>query len=161
MTAVTAVRGNNDHDVHISLCELRFNEQSSSFEVAIKIFIDDLELAMRKEGVANLYIGTPNEKENAGDAIASYLNHHFSIEIDGHKLAPVFIGKEVTDDQLAVWCYVEYKKDLSGADKCVLTNRILFDLYADQRNIMDIRMGQSHKDYTILESGKTSWSYNF
>src|SRR5688572_25411157 len=48
--------GDHDHDIHLSLCELRYNEQSAAFEVAIKIFIDDLEAAIGKEGITELRI---------------------------------------------------------------------------------------------------------
>ncbi len=151
----------DDHDLHLSLCELRFNEKSSSYEVAIKIFIDDLELAIGKKGVKGLKIGTPNENASANDHITSYLDTHFSIKIDGVRLKVDFIGKEITDDKLAVWCYVEYSQNTSHPRKCILSNRILLDVYNDQRNIMDIKLSKTHKDYTILEAENTSWSYSY
>lgn len=147
------------HDLHLSLCELRFNEESSTFEVAVKIFIDDLELALQKDGISNLYIGTDRESELANEVIASYINKHFTIDIDGVRLTADFIGKEITEDLFAVWCYIEFKKPAKGNSKCVMSNRILLDIYADQRNIMDIRMSQTHKDYTIMENGRSTWSY--
>ncbi|MDQ3015558.1 MAG: hypothetical protein M3R25_02395 [Bacteroidota bacterium] len=152
---------NNDHDIHLSMCELRYNEQSSTFEVSIKIFIDDLELALKKYGVSNLRIGTPDESEIAEEHISTYLNQQFTIDIDGHRITPTFVGKEVTEDMLAVWCYLEYKTDVSRDSKCILSNRVLFEVHDDQRNIMDIRMGRSHKDYTILDSTHTTWNYTF
>lgn len=150
----------NDHDIHLSICELRFNEENASFEVAIKIFIDDLEKAIQQDGPKDLRIGTSQESAMADEAIAYYLDKHFSIEIDGIKLKPDFIGKEVTDDMLAVWCYIKYPGMTSGK-KCLLSNNILLDIYEDQRNIMDIRMSKTHKDYTILASGKNTWVYNY
>ena len=161
LSLVHAVSGNKDHDIHLSMCELRFNEQSSTFEVAIKIFIDDLEMALKNHGVTNLHIGASNESEVAEEHIASYLHQQFTIDVNGQRIKPVFVGKEVTDDMLAVWCYLEYKTDASRASKCTFTNRVLLDVHADQRNIMDIRMGRSHKDYTILDSTHPTWSYTF
>jgi len=143
------------------MCELRFNKESSSFEVAIKIFIDDLEVAIKKEGYPALNLGSNKENELAEEHLASYLDKYFSIEIDGKKWTPHFVGKEISEDFQAVWCYVEYSGDISKAQKCTLTNRILLDIYSDQRNIMDIRMSKSHKAYTILEPGRSSWSYTF
>lgn len=152
---------NQDHDIHLSLCELRYNEQSYSFEVSIKIFIDDLETAISKESASQLRIGTSNEAPETDEMIASYLNKSFSIEIDGIKLKASFLGKELTDDMLAVWCYVEFPVKKTQPQKCVLTNRILFEIYDDQRNIMDIRMNKSHKDYMIFERGRNTWSYTY
>ena len=157
----SAWHASEDHDIHLSLCELRYNEASSAFEVAVKIFIDDLEKAIEKEGASHLQIGSDQEDALADEHIARYLDKFFSITVDGTRLKPEYLGKEMTDDRLAVWCYVEYSKDVHGALSCTFSNRILLDIYDDQRNIMDIRMSKSHKDYTILESGKSTWSYKF
>jgi hypothetical protein len=151
----------DDHDIHVSLCELRWNEESSAFEVSIKIFIDDLELALSKEGAQGLFIGSAKETANANEHIAAYLKKHFRIELDGVLLEPEFLGKEVSEDFLAVWCYVEFSGKVSKAKKCVLSNDILLEMYDDQRNIMDIRMTRNHKEYTIFQPGRSTWSYTF
>ena len=155
------VRAGEEHSLHLSLCELRFNESSSTFEVAIKIFIDDLELAIEKEGIKGLKIGADKEDELVDEHIAAYLDKYFIIDVDGNKLKGHFLGKEISDDLIAVWCYVEFPKKSSASKKCTLTNKVLLDIYDDQRNIMDIRMSKSHKDYAIFEEGKSSWTYTY
>jgi hypothetical protein len=149
------------HDMHVSMCELRFVEETSTFQVSIKVFIDDLEVAMKKEGLPPLYLGIPKENELAEEQIASYLNKYFTIDIDGKKWQAKFIGKELSEDYLAVWCYLEYSGEINKAQLCTLTNRILLDIYDDQRNIMDIRMNKTHKAYTILDPSHPSWNYTF
>ncbi|MEO5907159.1 MAG: DUF6702 family protein, partial [Saprospiraceae bacterium] len=64
-TCMPQVIAVHDHDIHISLSELRFNEETHSFEVSIKIFIDDLEKALKKDGATDLYIGTNQESDLA------------------------------------------------------------------------------------------------
>ena len=160
LTAGSPIIANDRHDIHLILCELRFNEATASFEVSIKVFIDDLELAMAKDGVKGLKIGTPSEDPLADEHITAYLNKHFYIDIDGARLKANFLGKEFTEDLIAIWCYVEFPAP-PAAKKCLLSNNILLDLYDDQRNIMDIRMSKTHKDYTILASGKNTWVYNY
>ena len=155
------VSAGKTHDIHISVCELRWNEVSGAFEVSIKIFIDDLEFALSKEGAPGLFIGTAKEIKEANEYIAAYLRKHFIIDIDGKRLTPDFLGKEISEDFLAVWCYVEFPAQVSRASKCILSNDILLDLYADQRNIMDIRMSKSHKDYTIFQPGRSTWNFTF
>lgn len=149
------------HDIHVSVCELRWNEESGAFKVAIKIFIDDLERALSIGGAPGLFIGTPKESGEANRYIASYLQKHFTIDVDGNRLVPDFVGKEISDDLLAVWCYVEFPAKMSRSKKCTLSNDILLELYDDQRNIMDIRMHKAHKDYTIFQPGRSTWTYTF
>jgi hypothetical protein len=149
------------HDVHISMCELRFNEETSTFQVSLKIFIDDLEVALKKEGLPSLSLGTPKENADANEIITSYLDKYFKIEMDGKKLPLRFDGKEISEDFQAVWCYLEFKDELTHPRMCKLTNNILLDIFSDQRNIMDIKMNKSHKAYTILSPGQNTWTYTF
>lgn len=149
------------HDIHVSLCELRWNEDSDAFEISLKVFIDDLELALSKQGVSGLYIGTEKETKDANTRIADYINKHFKITVDGAKLTPEFLGKEVSEDYQAVWCYFQFPADLFQARKCTISNDVLLEIYDDQRNIMDIRMDESHKAYTIFQPGNSTWNYTF
>lgn len=149
------------HDIHVSVCELRWNEASGAFEVAVKIFIDDLERALTMEGAPGLFIGTPKENAEASRYIGAYLQKHFTIDVDGIRLTPDFVGKEISDDLLAVWCYIEFPAKISRSKKCTLSNDILLELYDDQRNIMDIQMNKTHKDYTIFQPGRTTWTYTY
>ena len=116
---------------------------------------------MKKEGFPPMDLGSPKENELAEEQITTYLNKYFSIDIDGKKWPANFIGKELSEDYQAVWCYVEYAGEFNKAKHCTLTNRILLDIYDDQRNIMDIRMNKTHKAYTILDPAQPSWKYTF
>jgi hypothetical protein len=149
-----------EHDIHVCLSEIRWNPQTLSFEVAVKIFIDDLELALSRDKVEGLLIGSPNESAEADAHIAGYIKKHFSILLDGVSLPGEMIGKEVAEDYQAIWCYIEFE-GFSAPKKCTISNTILFELYDDQRNIMDIRMTSGHKDFRIFDPDQHSWTYTF
>ena len=148
------------HDIHVSISEVRWNEETSSFEVAVKIFIDDLELALKQDGITGLSIGTPKESADAHTHISAYLKKHFKIELDGVVLDHDFLGKEMSEDLQAIWCYIEIKTPGAFVRNVKLTNDILLELYDDQRNIMDIRMNKQHKAYTILSADQRTWTYS-
>ena len=149
-----------DHDLHVSVAEVKWNAESTSFEVSIKIFIDDLEKTLSGELISGLQIGTPKESTEANDIITAYLDKHFHISLDGIRLPSQFVGKETTEDYQAIWCYIEFP-GLKDPKQCMVSNDILFELFDDQRNILDIRMTSSEKAYIILEPGKSTWSYTF
>ena len=149
------------HPIHVSLCELRYNEEAASFQVSLKIFIDDLEVAIKKEGYPPLNLGAATESELTQQNLAAYIDKNFFIELNGHKVESHFVGKELSDDYLAVWCYMEYPATISKSEICTITNRVLLDLYTDQRNIMDIKMNSTQKEYTIFDSSTNSWSYTY
>ena len=150
-----------DHDIHISVSEVTWKSESASFEVSIKIFIDDLETGLMKAGQGTgLKIGTEKESAKSDDIITAYLDKHFHINMDGIQLPVEWVGKETTEDYKAIWCYISYP-GIRDPKKCTISNDILFEIYDDQRSIMDIRMTSTHKAYTIFEPGKSSWSYTF
>ncbi|MEO6131496.1 MAG: DUF6702 family protein [Saprospiraceae bacterium] len=149
------------HPIHVSICELRYNEANSSFQVSLKIFIDDLEVAIKKEGYPPLGLGSGTDNEDTQTYLASYLDKYFYIDIDGKKLTPHLEGKEVSEDFLAVWCYLDFTATVSRGQKCTITNRVLLDMYSDQRNIMDIRMSKTQSTHTIFDPFDNSWSYTF
>jgi hypothetical protein len=149
-----------DHPIHVSVTEVKWNATSSTFEASVKIFIDDLESSLMKEKVSGLHIGTEKEADGADDIILNYLNEHFLISMDGIRLPAQWVGKEISDDYAAIWCYVEFP-GIKNPKACTISNDILFELYDDQRSIMDITMSSADKVYTIFEPGKSSWSYTF
>ena len=69
------------------------------------------------------------------------------------------MGKELSEDKIAVWCYLEFPAQALRGVKFLLANKILLDVYDDQRNILDIRMSRLHKDYAILEGENYIWTY--
>jgi hypothetical protein len=153
--------GFTPHDIHISVCELRYNESTDAFEVSLKIFIDDLELALARDGVTGLGIGTPKELPAANDKIAAYLSKHFKIQLGGQVLSHEFLGKEISEDYLAVWCYIQLKANPAAGQQCSVTNDILFEMYDDQKTLMDVRMTKTHKEYVILQPDKATWNYTY
>ena len=91
------------HDIHVSRTEVNYDTQTSSVQVTVHLFIDDLEKSL--EGRKNL--------------------------------KPTFIGKELSEDQIAFYCYLEYP--INGlAKELGIKNNILTELYSDQKNMVFI-----------------------
>jgi len=161
LSPISSLYSTEAHPIHVSICELKYNESASAFQASIKIFIDDLEVAVMKEGYPSLNLSAKPENENTESNMADYINKYFTIKLDGQNLEAKFVGKEISDDFLAVWCYIEFPATVSKGQKYTITNRVLLDLYSDQRNIMDIRMNNTQKEYTIFDPSNSSWSYTY
>ena len=140
---------------------MKYNESASAFQVSVKIFIDDLDVAVQKEGYPSLHLDAKQENKNTEEYLAAYINKYFTIKLDGQNLEAKFVGKELSDDFLAVWCYIEFPASISKGQKYTISNRVLLDIYSDQRNIMDIRMNSTQKEYTIFDPSNSSWSYTY
>ncbi len=141
------------HDLHLSKAQVHYNVQSESFEVSMHIFIDDLELAMQEANLENPRIATNREHEKADSLIHVYLDKHFSVVADGKKVNFEFLGKEDSDDLLAIWCYLEGTQ-IPKPDQLSIANRILVDLYDDQKNILAFT-SDFRKEFFMFDDKKT------
>jgi hypothetical protein len=126
------------HAFHLSKAEVFYNENNRSLEISLHLFIDDLEAAMQNSGIPNPYISTSKEVENADSLISSYLTHHFNIAVDGRNVQFNFLGKEDSDDLIAIWCYLE-GQEIINPKEIKIQNKLLVDLFDDQKNIVSFR----------------------
>lgn len=126
------------HDIHVSKCEIQLNEETSSLEVATQIYLDDLQSILSKHGADNLHLCTNRESKDADTFLKAYLEQKLQISADGKSLAHHFVGKEPSEDQIAVWCYIELKVP-AGFESLKVKYDVLMDLYDDQKNIVNIK----------------------
>lgn len=121
------------HDVHVSKSEINYDVASKTIQLTTHIFIDDLEKAIVKSGRPNPNIGLKSELANADEIVAEYVSSKFVI----NKYSADFLGKELSDDHIAVYCYfeIELKSDLRSI---TFDNNVLHDIYEDQKNIVSI-----------------------
>lgn len=140
----------DDHAIHVSKCEIQFNEDAKTLEVAAQIYVDDLQSSLIKMGAPDLHLCTDRESKQADSAIARYLENNLQIEADGKGLKSTFIGKEPSEDHIAVWCYLEFKSPPTFKSLKVKYD-VLMDLYDDQKNIVNIKV-KDKKGYLLLHS---------
>lgn len=139
------------HDFHTSLAEMEYNQQSKTFEVALRVFTDDLENALKvNNNGAKVVVSNTTE---ADSHIARYISNNFQL-LDKKKQAKAFklIGKEIEGD--VTWIYFE----LSGVDKLEglnLVNKVLIESFSDQKNIVNINY-KGNKNSFLLDTEKAS-----
>ena len=98
----------NLHAFHVSVCEVYHNSNTHSLEISIKIFIDDLELAIQNQGNADFTLVSFNKKNVSDTPLKKYITDRFKIKINSNPIELNLVGYEINDD--AVLCYFEGKK---------------------------------------------------
>lgn len=149
-----------DHDFHVSKCLVEYNEAERALQVSMHIFIDDLEEALRRQGADQLFICTEREAADAETHLQRYLQQNFRLQANGAPVAYEFLGKEISDDLAAVWCYLE----VTGVDRLeqlTVTNRILTEVYDDQKNIVSVFGPGDRKGLLLFQRGKDTESVQF
>lgn len=124
-------------------------------QVTVHLFIDDLEKSLVRSGHKALKLGQHNEAEQADDAIGQYLEQHCTLLAGNKVLKPTFIGKELSDDQIAFYCYLEYT--ISGTlQELNIKNNILTELYSDQKNLVFVTKNKKRVANFLFDSEQYS-----
>ena len=154
------IKGVSAHEFHISKCAIEYNEKENALQMTLHIFIDDLEEALRLQGADNLFICTEKESDKAEEYIYKYLQQKLKISLDDKAVNYTFVGKEVSEDLIAVWCYLEVE-NIQPFTKLYVKNQTLLEAFDDQKNIVSIRGPKNRKGYLLFNSAKNEDTLNF
>ncbi len=151
MAAVSA------HPFYVSLCQIDFNGQNRSLEISVKIFTDDLQTALRRRGIENLFLGGQGENPESNKYISGYLNDNLSISVDGKPLKISFLGKDHEDG--ATWCFLEVP-NVGTFSNIAITNPMLIETFEGQSNLILVTLN-GRTQSLLLKKGNTSGSLSF
>ncbi|MBK9736121.1 MAG: hypothetical protein IPO92_14655 [Saprospiraceae bacterium] len=141
------------HAFHISRTEINYDVQSGDIQIASHIFIDDLENGLALSGVKDIRLCSPKESIEADHILEQYANSKLKITLNGVVMPAKLIGKEQSKDLLAVWCYLEIS-NVKNVHQLNIENKILIDLYNDQKNITEVTKNKKRVLFTIFDSEK-------
>lgn len=134
----------NEHPIYVSIAEVDYFTEKREIQVALKIFTDDLEKAIRKEG-KKVNLDTPKEIKTADIYIKNYLKDKFKIKVNEKENLPInYVGKEYIDD--ATWMYFSYKTP-KRVKTITIKNSVITELYPSQKNLTHLK-----KDRIIIDS---------
>ena len=148
------------HAFHVSKCQVEYNEGEQALQISLNLFIDDLEEALRRQGAGKLQLCTPREAPDAENHLQRYLRRHFIIRVNGKALDYTFIGKEISEDQAAVWCYLEIT-NVQKFRELSVTNNLLLEVFEDQKNIVSIAGPGKKQGVLLFQEGKETESLTF
>ena len=137
----------NTHAFHVSVCEIYHNQDTQALEITMKIFLDDLELAVQQSGVESFNLMDVDEEAVDSESLKNYLLSRFEISTNSKVRQLDFVGFEYDDD--ALLCYLEGKK-VKKFNQIVIRNEVITEIYEDQINLTHLQSGES------LKSIKTS-----
>src|SRR5687768_3885158 len=122
------------HRYHTSVTRLEYNAEERLAEITVQTFADDVEAALSKRsGPAGNVRLDGSERTNA--LVLGYLRNVLAIRSGDTELELQWIGMELKGH--TVWIYLQAKAP-DGLAKTSLRNTLLFDLFTDQINIVNI-----------------------
>jgi hypothetical protein len=150
---------NSTHDFHLSRCEINYEANTGDLQVAAHIFVDDLENAIALTERKDLFIATDKESKDCDKFIESYINKNLQLKINGKAYPAEMLGKELSKDKIAIWCYLEIT-GMRGLKNVEIENKILTELFNDQKNLVDFTVNKKKKYFTVFDSKKVTEKYN-
>lgn len=146
-----------NHPIYLSIAEVDYFTEKREIQVALKIFTDDLEAAIRKEG-KKMYLDTPKEIKDADVYIEKYLKKTFNIKVNGKESLPInYVGKEHLDD--ATWMYFSYKTP-KRVKTITIKNSVITELYDSQKNLTHLKKDRITIDSKHFTKKRSTATFN-
>lgn len=128
------------HDFHLSTTEVTQNPTAQKTEWLIRVFQDDLELALQKQFATKIDL---QQQTLTNDQLKKYFNKHLLVKRSNQTIAVHYLGYELQEQ--SCWLYLE-----TNIVKLPITVRAtwLQELYDDQKNLLRFQFSESRTFYT-------------
>lgn len=131
---------NAAHPFHVSIAEVKYNGESKSLEIALRVHPTDLETMLRQRTDKPIDLDTT---ENVDELILDYLTDVFAVKpAKGDTAKFKWVGKQV--DVKHAWLFFECPLP-DGTAGVEFTNRIFFKILSDQVNTITLEDGEFKK----------------
>ena len=142
------------HDFHVSVTDMEHNANNKSVEISHRLFIDDLENALKKfHKTEDIDTYNPSDPYKLDSLIGEYLKAKVFVNIDGKDSKFNYLGSEVESD--ARWCYYEIL-EVESVSSVEVTNVALMDIFEDQQNIIHFKFNNKTKSYKLDRDTKST-----
>lgn len=124
------------HPLHVSVTEIEYNEKVKALQIISRIFIDDLETAIRARiQKPELDLMNPKNGLTTKGLVGEYLKDHLKVRLDGKPQSITLLGFE--EENFALICYIEIEnvKDFKTIE---VTNTVITEAYDDQSNLVHV-----------------------
>ena len=138
---------NSLHKYYVSVTQIDYIESKQSVQITTRIFIDDFENLLRQRYDENITLADKDELSTVNSYIERYLSDKVKVKINDKAVKINFIGKEYDADIMR--CYLEIE-DVNSINSFEITNKVLFDLFDDQQNIVKLKINSKLKSYILI-----------
>ncbi|MGS2761192.1 DUF6702 family protein [Sinomicrobium sp. M5D2P9] len=137
------------HKFYVSTTDVNYDEKSHSVQVISRIFADDLEKTIDARYGVKSELATSREHPEADVYLEKYYDGKFIIRINGKPVKFRFIGKEYKDDMVVSYLEIQ---DTPLPSSIEIENKLLYETYPEQQNIVHIRSGDTRKSFLLLKN---------
>lgn len=136
------------HPIHISVTEFNYSEKDKALQITSRVFIDDLELAVRESKKdENLDITKPKGGVTTEQLVKEYMMNHLKVKIDGKPAQLKFLGMETEDIAFISYIEIENVKKVKTLE---VFNDTITEIHEDQSNLVHVTFKSPIKSARLM-----------
>ena len=151
------ISGSTTHKYFVSITKIEYVADSEDLQIITQIFIDDIEDVLQERYGTDISLGTKKETKKDATFLKEYILQKLKIKINGIPVELNYLGREYDVDMVKSYIEVRGVKEI---DSIEVENKILFDLFSEQQNIIHYKSKDSRRSL-ILEKDNPKGVLNF
>ena len=129
------------HPYYLSVTELKYNAGENSIEGSVKVFVHDLEKALKQLGHKQVDLIHPKDRQATEAILRDYIKARLKMWVNGSEKPFTLLGFEQENEHF--WMHV-MAENCPAPKKVTFENSILYDFLKEQINIVHFDfMGKS------------------
>ena len=144
--AITLLSFNEIHKFYVSVTQIEYIKEKKEIQIITRIFIDDFEKLLKTRYDNSIILSEDKDQQTINLYLERYLNEKLQITLNNQKVNFIIIGKEYDNDLLFVYLEIDNVKSLKSIE---VSNKILFEMFEDQQNIVKIKANSQNKNYIL------------
>jgi len=145
------------HPYFLSMTEIKYNAGTSSLEVSVKVFTNDMEEAMRKAYNTEVNLFKPKNQDMENRLVSDYVRKNVLIAVNGKPVAMQMVGYEKEED--AVWVFLESGR-VEKPTKMEVDDKLLYASFPAQINMVSVEVG-SNRQSAKASNPESKFSFSF
>ena len=121
------------HRFYAAIYQIDFVPKKEMIQITTRIFIDDLNDALKHKYNKRTFLGTDKESPEDVLLMKKYVSEQFKLRINGKFEEMNFLSKELENNVIV--CYLNIK-DIRKVSSVEVVNSILTELFPEQQNII-------------------------
>ena len=136
--------GFSSHKYYVSTSLFNFTD-TNSLQITIRLFKDDFKDALKKKYSINHVLTDQILIDSTYHSnIDNYFNSFLTVSFDDKKNKLNFLGLENKNDMYVFYLEIENLPDFYNLS---IDNKLLFDLYSEQQNIIHVKKNGNKKSF--------------
>lgn len=137
------------HPMHVSVTEIEMDEKEKRLEIMMRVFMDDLEVALRDNfKKPEMDILNP-EGLTVDQMMQVYLKSHFKLSLDSKPIVTKYLGHEREGDTFIF--YIEVV-NVTKWTTITVQNDIITETYDDQSNLIHVTLGETVRSLRLTKN---------